>query len=162
MTESEAPEPQPRKRPSSEERNAAVRATIVPLGPDERPPALKVAVAVCALLALGNVLTMALGVHVSGNGNPANRAIGIAALLTLIGAGMWVREAVAFLVFEALLIATCLFAFFGIVSAANLAAVLISLLVLGLSMWLFWKLIRVLARIQAPRNGTPGPETPAR
>lgn len=126
-------------RPSSEERNAAVRATITPLAPDERPGALKVAVAASVLLAIGNV-----AVHQA----PVTLALG--AVLLLLAAGMWAREATAVLVFEALLIATMLFAFLGLLSAGNVLAAVSSVLIFSLSGWLFWKLIRVLARIQAP------------
>jgi len=147
MTENE-----PQKRPSSEERNAAVRATIAPLAPGERPRPLKAAVAVCLLLALGNVVTLAAGVEVTGENNPAGRALGIAAVLLLIAGGMWVREAVAVLVFEALLIVTMLFAFLGLLSGANAIALLGSTVTFVLSGWLFWTLIRVLARIQAPTH----------
>lgn len=143
-------ETQPKKRASSEERNAAVRATITPLAPGERPRALKVAVAVCLLLAFGNVVTLVAGVEVSGQNNPAGRALGIAAVLVLIAGGMWAREAMAVLVFEAIMIVTMLFAFVGLLSGANAVALIGSTVTLGLSGWLFWTLIRVLARIQAP------------
>ncbi|MEI2702354.1 MAG: hypothetical protein V9E83_08135 [Baekduia sp.] len=141
-----------RKRPTSEERNALVRADIEPLAPDERPPALIVAALVCVLLAAGNLITMAAGVEVSGEQNPVGRSVVLAFALSLLAGGIWSRSPVALLIFQALLIVTILFGFFGILSAANAAALIASTLVMLLAGTLFWKLIRVLARIQAPER----------
>ena len=150
MTDQETGE---RKRISSEERNALVRAQIEPLAPGERPPALIVAASVCVLLAAGNLITMAAGVEVSGEQNPVGRSIVLAFALSLLAGGIWSRSAIALLIFEALLIVTILFGFFGILSAANATALIASVAVLALSATLFWKLIRVLARVQAPQHG---------
>jgi hypothetical protein len=139
------------QRPSSEERNAAVRAAIRPLEPGERPGALKAAVGLCLLLGAGNLVTMLAGAEISGETNSAGQAVVLAAVLGLLALGMWAREAMAVLIFEALLIVTMLFAFLGLMSAANATAVLGSAVVLAVASVLFWKLIRVLARIQAPR-----------
>ena len=145
----------PRRRLSSEERNALVRAGITPLAPGERPAPLKVATALCLLLAAGNLVTMLAGVEVRGENNPVGRSVGLALVLSILAGGLWAREAIAVLVFEALLIATILFAFFGILSAANATALIGSVVVLAVSSWLFWRLIRVLARIQAPPPEAP-------
>jgi hypothetical protein len=141
---------EPRRRLSSEERNALVRAEIEPLAPGERPPALLIAAGVCVLLAAGNLITMAAGVDVSGESNPVGRSIVLAFALCLLAGGIWSRSSIALLIFEALLIVTMLFAFFGILSAANVTALVASSGILALAGTLFWKLIRVLARVQAP------------
>jgi len=88
----------------AEERNAAVRATLVPLAPGERPRPLIVAVVVAALLGLIVVV----------------------------------------------------FALF-LLRASNLLAVVLCLAVCGGAGWLFWKLVRVLGRMQAPERRAPPP-----
>jgi len=143
----------PRRRPTSEERNAAVRATIEPLAPGERPAALKVAAAVLVLLALTNLLLMIPSDRApvgTGEASPVGRSIGLAIVLAGLAAWIWARSAAALLIFEALLIVTMLYAFLGLLTAANASAVVASAVVLGLAGTLFWKLIRVVARIQAP------------
>lgn len=143
----------PPRRPTSEERNAAVRATIHPLEPGERPAALKVAAAVLVLLALTNLLLMIPSDTTpisSGEASPAARSIGLAIVLSALAAWIWARSAAALLIFEALLIVTMLYAFLGLLTAVNVSAVVASAIVLGLAAVLFWKLIRVVARIQAP------------
>lgn len=141
---------EPKSRPTSEERNAAVRATIRPLDAGERPGPLKVAVGVLVVLAVTNLLLMIPSDSVPGEANPAGRSVALAAILLGLAAWIWSRAAGAVLIFEALLIVTMLYAFLGLMTAANASAVVASALVLGLSATLFWKLIRVLARIQAP------------
>lgn len=145
---------QPRaRRPTSEERNAAVRADIHPLKPGERPGPLKIAAGVLVLLAVANLLLMIPTDNVpmaSGESNPVGRSIALAAVLLGLAAWIWSRAAGAVLIFEALLIVTMLYAFLGLMTAANASAVFASAVVLALAGTLFWKLIRVLARIQAP------------
>ena len=72
-----------------------------PLGPDERPPALLVAIAVCALLAIG-VVVGALTVHdLSRHGGSLPGAALLAALLVALAVGMARRRYWAVLSFEA-------------------------------------------------------------
>ena len=40
--------------------------------------------------------------------------------------------------------------------SGNVVAVVVSLVIVGLGGWLFWKLVRIMARIQMPRAGGPG------
>lgn len=150
---------QPGTPSKSEQRNAAIRASIRPLAPGERPRTLKIAVAVCVLLAAGNV-AVALSAQQIAGARPVAPAIVLALFLVLIGYGMWQRSATAVLIFLGLLVLSILAAFLAILVAANLKALVASGAILAAAGILFWKLISVLARIQAP--SADGNEVPAR
>jgi hypothetical protein len=131
---------------SSEER---ARAGLTPLAPGERPPALRVAVAVCALLSVG-VIAGALSVHdLSRHGGSLPGAIFLAVVLALLARGMLAGRYWAVLGFEALLAFQLLVTSLALVVAATIAAAAVCLLSIGLGGWLFWKLVRVMGRIQA-------------
>jgi hypothetical protein len=109
-----------------------IRPPLEPLAAGERPPALLIAVAVCALLAVG-VLIGGLTIHdLARRGGSLPGAIFLALVLGGLALGMYRRRYMAVLGFEALL------TFQILVSSLALVA--------G---WLFWKLIRVMGRIQA-------------
>jgi hypothetical protein len=134
----------------AEERNAERRAALTPLGPDERPPALKAAIAVAVGLALVNVVLFAAGVE--GGSGPLGLVFVV--VMAIAAYGMWNRRYWAVLGFEILLglIAVTFSAFLLI--ASNLAAAALCAVVVVASGWLFWKLIRVMGRLQAPgRSG---------
>jgi len=135
----------------AEERNAAVRATLTPLAPGERPPALKVAIAVALLLALSNLVAFALGADVPGSGSRVGGLLFVAVML-LAAWGMWQRRYWAVLGFATLMaLITVAFSLLLLI-ASNLIAVLICLAFAGSAGWLFWKLIRVMGRLQAPQR----------
>jgi hypothetical protein len=124
-------------------------AELEPLGADERPPALLIAVAVCVALAIG-VVVGALTVHdLSRHGGSRPGAAFLALILALLARGMYERRYWAVLGFEALLAFQVLVTSLALVVASTIAAAAICLLSIGLGGWLFWKLIRVMARIQA-------------
>ena len=134
----------------SRERDDALRAQLAPLGPGERPAALKVAAAVAALLALANVAAMLAGVEVDGQRNSPVGVVVFSGLMLVAAAGMWQRRYWAVLGFQFLLgLAITFFALLALV-AANLLALAVSAAVVILGGWLFWKLVRVLGRLQAP------------
>ncbi|MEA2289951.1 MAG: hypothetical protein QOD55_1948 [Solirubrobacteraceae bacterium] len=136
----------------TEERNAALRAGLAPLGPDERPVALRVAIALAVVLALANLALYAAGMEVDGR-RPGVTGVLLFALLMLSAAwGMWRRHYWAVLGFEALLGITIGFAGLSLLVASNVAAVVLCLVILGGGGWLFWKLVRVMARLQAPER----------
>jgi hypothetical protein len=136
-------------RRSSVERDALARAQLQPLGPDERPRALLIAVGVCLVLAIG-VLAGALTVHdLSRRGGSLPGALVLAAVLSLLALGMYRRRYLAVLGFEALLAFQILVTSLALVVASTVAAAAMCLLAVGLAGWLFWKLIRVMGRIQA-------------
>jgi len=135
----------------AEERNAAVRATLTPLAPGERPPALKVAIAVALLLALSNLVAFALGADVPGSGSRVGGLLFVAVML-LAAWGMWQRRYWAVLGFATLMaLITVAFSLLLLI-ASNVLAVAICLAFAGSAGWLFWKLIRVMGRLQAPQR----------
>jgi hypothetical protein len=120
-----------------------------PLAEDERPTPLLVAVAVCALLAAG-VIVGALTVRdLSRHGGSLPGAIFLAGLLGSLALGMYRRRYWAVLGFEALLAFQILVTSLALVVASTLLAAAACLLSIGLAGWLFWKLVRVMGRIQA-------------
>jgi hypothetical protein len=125
------------------------RATLEPLGAGERPAALLVAVAVCALLGVG-VIVGALTVHdLSRHGGSAPGAVFLAAVFALLALGMYRRRHWAVLGFEALLAFQVLVTSLALVVASTIVAAAICMLSIVLGGWLFWKLVRVMGRIQA-------------
>jgi hypothetical protein len=141
----------------AEARNVEIRAGLEPLAPGERPPALVIGVVTCALLAIANLVLLAAGYDVRGEDTSAFGAVLFAGLLLAAAYGMWVRWAPAVLAFQALLALTIIVASLSVLVASNLAAVGLCLAIIVLGGWLFWKLVRVLSRIQAPRGSVDEP-----
>ena len=76
----------------------------------------------------------------------------LATILLLAAWGMWKAKYWAVLGFEALLAFQVLVAALSLLVASNLWAAFLCLAVIGLGGWLFWKLIRAMARIQMPER----------
>ncbi len=132
-----------------EMRNEQARAELAPLGADERPPALRVAIAVALVLAAGVVLG-ALTVHgLSRHGGSLAGGLFIAGVLAVLAVGMYQRRYWAVLGFEALLAFQILVTSLALVVASTILAAGVCLLSIGLAGWLFWKLVRVMGRMQA-------------
>ena len=139
---------QPGERPGRSSGDAA-RAALLPLGPDERPAPLIVAIVLCALVAVV-VIVGAASVHeLSRRGGSLPGAAFIAAILALLALGMYRRRYWAVLGFEALLAFQILVTSLALVVASTLAAAAGCVVSVALSGWLFWKLVRVMTRIQA-------------
>ena len=129
--------------------DAGERAAPEPLGEGERPMALRVAVGVAALLA-GGVIAGALTVHdLARHGGSLPGAIFLAALLASLAVGMYRLRYWAVLGFEALLAFQIIVTSLALVVASTLAAAAACVVSVGLAGWLFWKLVRVMGRIQA-------------
>ncbi len=151
----------------AEERNAAVRATLHPLAPGERPWPLLVAIALAALSALLTLVLWLAGVkaglkNVTVHGVPkvVHTTLGPAVLLytAAMGAcaiGMWRRWFQAVLAFMCVLgIAIVVFSVL-LLKASNLLGFLIPPVFIVGGGFLFWKLVRVLSRMQMPRRPAP-------
>jgi hypothetical protein len=130
----------------------AARAELQPLKPGERPPALIAAVIVAAALGIANVALYAAGVDVRGQAPSAAGAIAFAVLMGAAAWGMWNLRYWAVLGFQALLAVTIIIAALSLAVASNLAAVALCLVIVVPGGWLFWKLVRVLARLQMPER----------
>lgn len=128
---------------------ADASALLRPLDERERPASLRVAVAVALALALA-VLISVLTVHnLSRHGGSLPGGLFLAAVLLLLARGMWERRYWAVLSFEALLAFQIIVTSLALVVAETLLAAGLCALSIGLAGWLFWKLVRVMGRIQA-------------
>ncbi|HXB63341.1 MAG TPA: thiamine phosphate synthase [Solirubrobacteraceae bacterium] len=142
-------------------RDARLRAGLTPLGEHERPATLTVAVGVAALLAAG-VLVGALTIHnLRSHGGSVPGGIFIALVLAALAAGMYRRRYWAVLGFEALLAFQITLSSLALVAATSLLTVAVCLLSIGLGGWLFWKLVRVMGRMQAGERATRGAGAPS-
>jgi hypothetical protein len=130
-------------------RDERLRAGLVPLADGERPRPLMVAVVVAALLAVG-VIVGALSVHdLSSHGGSLPGAVFLAGILALLAGGMYNRRYWAVLGFEALLAFQILVTSLALVVSETIVAAVGCLAAIVLAGWLFWKLVRVMGRIQA-------------
>ena len=136
----------------SEERNAAVRAQLQPLAPGERPPALVAAAVVAALLGAANLVALIAGLDVEGEQPSAIGVLLFCAVMFLAAGGLWLARYWAVLGFEALLGIIIVFFSLFLLRASNVLAVVVCVPIIGGAGWLFWKLIRVMGRLQAPQR----------
>ena len=133
------------------ERDERARAELAPLAPGERPPAIKAAVALAALLAISNLALFAAGWEVRGQEDPAVSGVLIfCAIMVAAAVGMWQLRYWAVLGFQALLAIAVIFAGVSLLVASNATAVVLCLAIIAGAGTLFWFLIRVMARIQLP------------
>ncbi len=135
----------------SEQRNAAVRATLTPLAPGERPWAVTVSAALAALTGLGNLAAYIAGAKIGGKHPAPGGIIVFSALMLVCAIGMWRLRYWAVLGFMGLLaIIITLFALL-LIEASNLLGFLIPPVIIAGCGVLFAKLVRVLSRIQMPK-----------
>jgi hypothetical protein len=144
---------QTRKAQERGEREELLRAELEPLGEDERPPALRVAIAVCALLALAVILGATTIHNLSQHGGSLPGGVFLTVILLLLALGMYRRRYWAVLGFEALLAFQIIVTSLALIVASTILAAAICVVSIGLGGWLFWKLVRVMSRIQAGEQG---------
>lgn len=141
---------QPTKPPrkTAEEKNAVVRAQLKPLAPGERPGVLKVAAVYCALLPTANLTALLLN---SGSLDTQAKVLSIifAVVLYAIAIGMWRAVYGALISFQGFLVLSMVLGTFRLIFATSWMELAALLVILGISGWLFWKLIRIMGRIQA-------------
>jgi hypothetical protein len=151
-TPASAPEPPSRRgrRPSAEE----LRATLEPLAEGERPRALIIATVVAALLGVAVIIGAASVHELKRHGGSLAGGIFLASVFAALAIGMYRRLYWAVLGFEALLAFQILVTSLALVVASTITAAALCLLSILLGGWLFWKLIRVMGRIQAGTRGS--------
>jgi hypothetical protein len=137
----------------SERRNAAVRATLSPLGPGERPWPITVGALLAALNGVVQLVLFLAGVKlkVAGAKPQAFSVIVFAVLMFVCAGGMWRMKYWAVLGFQALLAIVILTFALVLVRASSVLGAVISLVVVAGGGFLFWKLVRVLSRLQMPK-----------
>ncbi len=135
------------------ERDDAIRAGLTPLRPGERPGPLKAAAAVALLLALANLVAAVADTGVDGRRPALTGLVVFEVLMVVAAVGLWRRQYWAVLGFEVILGITIAIAAVSLMVAANVLAVVVCVTVVGLGGWLFWKLVRVMGRLQVPSRG---------
>jgi hypothetical protein len=137
----------------SERRNAAVRATLTPFEPGERPWPIIVGAVLAALsglvqlgLFIGGVRLKTSGLHAA-----AGQTIVFAVVMLVCAGGMWFMRYWAVLGFMALLAILVVLAAVALIKVSSVVGLLIALAIVGLGGFLFFKLVRVLSRIQMPK-----------
>jgi len=145
----------------SRERDEMIRRGLEPLAPGERPGAVTIAAIVAIGFALANVIAALAGADLSSEqDDPAALTAVTTAILVAAAVGMWLRQYWAVLGFQVILALQII--------VFSLAAVRVQkwwlgvgiVIAIGLLTWLFWKLIRAMARLQMPPRPVPQPGDP--
>jgi hypothetical protein len=131
------------------EKDDAVRASLEPLAPGERPGAVTVASVVALVLGLLLVAQVLFDDDAEIQG-----LLVFAAVMFVAAAGMWKAQYWAVLGFQFFLGLTLVFAAVSLMFAGNVLGVVYSLAILAGSGVLFWKLVRAMARLQMPKRPT--------
>jgi hypothetical protein len=135
----------------SQRRDAEVRAGLTPIKTGERPGAIVAGAVISGLIGLGQLVAYFAGLKIHGKSPAAGGTILLSVLLIVCAAGMWRLWYGAVLGFMALLaIVATLFSLL-LIEASNLLGLVVAVVVVGGSGYLFFKLVRVLSRIQMPR-----------
>jgi hypothetical protein len=135
----------------SERRDAEVRAGLTPMKPGERPGVIIVSTVICALIGVGQLIAFLAGLKIHGKTPAAPGTILFCVLMIVCAIGIWRLWYGAVLALMALLaIIAVLFSLLAI-EASNLLGLAVALVVIAGSGYLFFKLVRVLSRIQMPR-----------
>jgi hypothetical protein len=129
------------------EKDEAIRASLEPLAPGERPRAVTVGAVVAAVLGLLLVAQASFDDDADVRG-----LLVFAAVMFVAAAGMWKAQYWAVLGFQFFLGLTLVFAAVSLMFAGNVLGVVYSLAILAGSGVLFWKLVRAMARIQMPKR----------
>jgi hypothetical protein len=128
---------------------AGASVALEPLAEHERPAALLVAVAVACVLALGVLVSVATVHDLTRHGGSLPGGLFLAGVLSMLSWGMYRRRYWAVLGFEALLAFQIIVTSLALIVAETWLAAGLCTLSIALSGWLFWKLVRVMGRIQA-------------
>ena len=134
-----------------EARNEQIRQSLEPLGEGERPRAVTLAAIVAALLAVANTIALALGKQVGGEDARVSAA-GFTIILLVAAWGMWKARYWAVLGFQALLAVQIIPAALALMVADEVWVGVVLTAIVLLGGWLFWKLVRALARLQMPER----------
>jgi hypothetical protein len=131
-------------------RDAEARSQLAPLAPGERPWPIVAGAALTALAGLVNLALFVAGVKIAGK-HPAFTGIlifSVAMIVCAIGMWrLWYQAVLAFMVLLAVVIV--LFSLF-LIEASNLLGLLVPPVFIIGGGYLFWKLVRVLGRLQMP------------
>jgi hypothetical protein len=136
----------------SQRRDAEARASLKPLAPGERPTVIVVSAAVAGLLGLAALIPFVFGVTIEGRRPAAPWIIGFSALTIVCAIGLWRMWQGAVLGFMALLAIVITYFSLLLILASDVLGAIEALAVITGAGVLFFKLVRVLSRIQMPRD----------
>ncbi|MGA2011245.1 MAG: hypothetical protein ABSH51_12070 [Solirubrobacteraceae bacterium] len=136
----------------TQRRDAEARAALTPLAPGERPGIIVASAAVAAIVGLANLVAFAAGVKIGGKHPATGGIVVFSAVMLACAIGLWRLWYGAVLGFMALLaIVATIFALL-LIEASNVLGLVVALAVIIGAGYLFFKLVRVLSRIQMPRR----------
>jgi hypothetical protein len=136
----------------SQRRDAEARAGLVPIGAGERPGPIIAGAIISGLIGAGQLIAFFAGLKIHGKSPAAGGTIGFCVLMIICAIGMWRLWYGAVLAFMALLaIVATLFSLY-LIEASNVLGLVVALVVVGGAGYLFFKLVRVLSRIQMPQR----------
>jgi hypothetical protein len=139
-------------------RDEAIRQSLEPLAPGERPRAVTIAAIVAFAFAVANVIaTLTVGELSSDQGDPTLFAIVTTAILVLAGIGMLARRYWAVLGFQCILGLQIVVFSLALLRVQKWWLGILMTIAIFLLGWLFWKLIRAMARLQMPVRGASWP-----
>jgi hypothetical protein len=134
----------------SRQRTDAVRASLKPLAPGERPTAVTVAAIVALIIAAANLILFYSGWEPQGQEPSTSGTWIFVGVMVAAAIGMWRGKYWAVLGFEMLLGIALVGTAVALLRASNLAAVALCFGIFAVCGPLFWFLIRAMARLQMP------------
>jgi signal transduction histidine kinase len=131
-----------------------VRATLTPYAPGERPWSIRVAVLVAALIGAANLVDLIVGGSIKvGHTHPGKGGVVLFSAMMLVAAGgMWRMKYWALLGFQVILAFVILILALSLIGAHSVLVALAEVAVIAAGGFLFYKLVRVLSRVQMPRR----------
>ncbi len=135
----------------TEERNAAIRAGLKPFGPGERPWTIRIAAGVCGAIGVVNLIAWAAGLKIAGKHPAAGGIVLFAVLMVACAIGiwrMWYGAVLAFMALLAIIVTLCTLL---LIEASNALGFIVTPIIIAGCGYLFYKLVRVLSRIQMPQ-----------
>jgi len=140
------------RKERTEAKNQAIRESLQPIELDDRPFWLTVSAIVAGALATGNVIAWAVGAKVDGD-RPLFATVAFQALLMgSLAYGMWRGRYWAVLGMEAVMAILIVILAVLLLKASTALTVVILVGVIMFAGLLFWKLVRVMARMQVPEE----------
>jgi hypothetical protein len=145
--------PKPARRSRSEERDAAVRVSLRPLAPGERPWAVKIGALLALMVGAGDLVDVILGGRITfGRSHAGVGGVILFSVMMLVCAvGMWRMRYWAVLGFQAILAIVILIFSLLLIRASSLLGFAVAIVIVGGGGFLFYKLVRALSRIQMPK-----------
>jgi hypothetical protein len=135
----------------TERRNAEIRAGLTPLSRGERPGAIVIGAVICGLIGVGQLIAFLAGLKIHGKTPAAGGTILFCVLMIVCAIGMWRLWYGAVLGFMALLAIVAVLFCLLLIEASNLLGTVVAVVVVLVCGYLFFKLVRVLSRIQMPK-----------